>query len=199
MVDPFEVLGYAYALHANEIVLPDTLRQAETTCEQVSKWIRKMVYPSETLALFAVAQGRRLTDFRYCVDVFAKHKSIATIGIPKHMPVTLGQLHTRIDFANWIEQVYPNRFKLHFLGANEQWPREVAAATKYTSVRSIDTSLPFSYTAAGKRIDSGVKGIIRPRDYFRTNYGQLLSGRLLDHNVNTYMRWANAEAPIGGV
>jgi hypothetical protein len=187
-----QLARYAEELGCQELVLPDVWKDADGTVTAVTNFFK--IDWDLDMKCMAVAQGQSNIQFKRCIEAFAAMPFVQVVGLPRHMLETLNRASIRIDIANWLAHEYPDRFEVHFLGTNATvWPSEVKAATKYAAhVRSVDTSMPFSYALAGERLDDADKRIIRPPDFFNTNWVVRTNPQLLRDNIATLMGWANA-------
>lgn len=193
-----QLIDIAQRCDVDELVLPDALHNTHKTINLVS-WallqyerLPKTSY-AHKLDYMAVAQGYGLDDVKHCVEKFVEHSRVGVVGLPRLL-LTPDYRSIRIDAANWIEETYPRRFKIHLLGTNPIWVREVQAAARYAPhIRSVDTSMPFNYAMAGARLSDTLEPIKRPDQYFEVT--RVILGSLLKANIETMIGWANAEAP----
>lgn len=186
-----ELMSYAKAIRAKEVVLPDVMKAASGTIGAVKAFFKGTV--SLDYDYMAVVQGQSQKDFFKCAEEFAKLPFIRTLGIPRHMLTTLNQQAARIDFAHVVNEKYPKRFELHFLGTNPTWVSEVRHTSKYAPfVRSVDTSMPFNYAIAGELLGINSKQITRPNHYFGVDWSHKIDGYLLRSNIQILMEWAGA-------
>lgn len=189
--NPAELSTVASKIGAQELVAPDILRDAPKTLSMVERYVRD--YSSDSLKHMAVLQGKRMLEYQTLVEEFENLPTIGVLGIPRHMLETLESKACRIDLANWIEEKFPGRFEIHFLGTNPYWLHEIRSAAKYAShVRSVDTSMPFSYAIEGELLSDTKDKITRPKDYFEAEWGHRVSGPILRRNIDTLMEWADA-------
>jgi hypothetical protein len=183
--------AYAEYVNANELVALDIMRDAQATVRVVRKYFAGDGVPP--IPHMAVAQGEKMDDFKFCVNEFAGIKEIRTVGIPRHMLETLDAKACRIDLANWIDDKFPKRFSLHFLGTNPVWKMEVHHASKYAShVRSVDTSMPFNYALASEELATSERVITRPKRYFENDWSRSVDISIVRRNIVTLLGWANA-------
>ena len=189
--EPALLLEYAKRLKANEVVLPDVLTDAKETVKAVETFLRQDA--PLNYSFMAVAQGTKISDYLWCVERFANISFIQTIGIPRHMLETIGQRACRIDLARKIHDEYPQRFEIHLLGTNPVWLHEVKSVAKYAPhIRSVDTSMPFSYALAGEVLETTSQQITRPHRYFEADWSKRVEGTLLHANIRTLLKWADA-------
>lgn len=185
------LLTYAKRIRAQEVVLPDALRNTEKTLELVTTFFKN--YAPLDHNYMAVVQGKNIMELRYSIDQYCRMPYVHTLGIPRHLLETIETKSCRIDLATWIYDTYPNRFDIHFLGTNPVWLSEIRFASKYTPfVRSVDSSMPFSYTLAGEELATTTKQITRPPKYFDIDWSRRVQGELLRKNIETFMEWADA-------
>jgi len=185
-----DLATFAAKIGAKEIVAPDVLRNAGKTLALVERYVRD--YPP-TLYCMAVAQGKKMLEYQTLVEEFAKLDAVTAIGIPRHMLETLDSKACRIDLANWIAEKFPERFDIHFLGTNPYWLLEIKNTSKYAPhVRSVDTSMPFSYAIEGEELRGSRREFTRPDKYFDIDWGTRVNGSLLRGNIATLMEWADA-------
>lgn len=191
-------------LRANEIVAPDVIKDGSATVLRTKGFCNQFAQDLTGLKVMAVAQGSKLAGFRTCVDNFARVSKIKVVGIPRHAIDTLNSKAARIDLANWINEAYPLRFDIHFLGTNPKWLHEIKAAATYAPhVRSVDSALPFNYTIAHTKLATTNKSLTRHPRFFTYDWSRDVPANLLRDNIKTFMEWAGAKvgtpASVGGL
>lgn len=186
-----EIRSYSAEVGAQEIVLPDVLYKSNETLQQV-KWYlddRPPVGPK-----MAVAQGTDIRAIKNLIRRYKEWEQITCIGIPRHLTATLDRRAVRIELANWIAEEFGTRFEIHMLGATATWLPEIKHIAKYAShVRSIDTSMPFTYALAGLKLSETGNVVQRPANYFEVDHSTRVRAQLVHDNIKTYMEWADAE------
>lgn len=199
LVDNETLLRLAGILDADEIVAPDVMRDAAGTVAETGRflmWYKQAIETGRYSArkVMAVVQGTHLEEFKKCAHAYAMNEIVTTIGIPRLMlGINSLGLPARIEFANWLQYEFGNRFEIHLLGANPKWVREVsAAADDAPHVRSIDTSLPFTYALASMTLQEARLPLMRVTDYFSRDWSKSANAGLVEKNIDTYMRWAGA-------
>lgn len=205
-----ELLAAARRLQANEVVVPDCMRDLEYS-KRMAKIFLDRYHQDDVpqYKLMGVAQGTTMDELKKSVEFFASKAPVKVIGIPRHMLSTLTDHKAcRIDLANWIHENFAGRFQLHLLGTNPVWMGELQAAVRYAPhIRSVDTSMPFSYAIAGKGItnDPQLAQITRPDEYFTRDWSGKFPLHILDRNIRTLQATARlkvkagAEARVGGL
>lgn len=184
-----------------EVVLPDVLYDKYGTIMGAKVYLMGG-YGGLGLRKMAVLQGKDPTDLKSCAIRFADIPQITVVGIPRHSIVTMNRPAVRIEIANWIEDRFPKRFKIHLLGTNSAYLGEVSAAQKYAPhIRSVDTSMPFNYAIAHRSLTRVTDTVIRPERYFTDDWSGRIDVNLLRDNIDTLMEWAGEvgreEAPMG--
>jgi hypothetical protein len=195
IIEPMDLRTAALKVMAKEIVAPDVMRDGAETVKAVRKYFTAISLESAIeVKYMGVAQGITVTEFQNCIEKLAGLQPIKVIGIPRHMLETVRKKPCRIDLANWINNTYPDRFEVHFLGTNASvWTGEVRAAAKYSPfVRSVDTSMPFTYAIANESLATTTANIIRPDGYFKIDWSRRVSASLIRKNIQTLMEWADA-------
>jgi len=181
----------ARCVQADEVVLPDVLGNSKGTYAAATDFLK---YSEKySVSYMGVVQGTTFEELHNLVDMYTMHSGITTLGLPRLLLDKFSQDSIRIDLAQGIEELYPKRFKIHFLGASSRWIKEPYFTAKYAPfVRSIDTSAPFNYGLEGVCIDRPSRPIDRPEDYFTKRYA--LTGRTtIMHNIKVYKEWCNGE------
>lgn len=191
----------------SELVVPDDMRGTDDTLLAVRQFFAgDYSYKSKQhpdMKYMAVVQGRTKADLHRCIEEYIP-MPVNVIGIPRHLlssavtRTTESKTSVRIDLANWIEERFPGRFQIHFLGTNPVWIGEVRAAAKYAShVRSVDTSLPFNYALEGVALEVNNvmtrERINRPKLYFDSDWSRNVQVELLRRNIRSFMSWAGAK------
>lgn len=201
------VVDFANVLHAKELVLPDVMGNRHDTIARVTTFFNASGNYNPGMQYMAVAQGSDLKEAQLAIHYFANLKintlefgeriAVTTIGIPRNLGHLTGNPSARIDLANWITDEFPNRFQIHFLGAYFKWPEEVKYAAKYApAVRSIDTSMPFTFAHEGRLLemhkeDRNLEPPTRHPDYLKgTLAGRETSARTIARNIEVYKTWA---------
>lgn len=181
---------------AKEIVAPDTIGDADKTCDRIKNFFRNSTGATsssvdEVVQYMAVVQGKSVKNLYRCADYFATFDKIKVIGIPRHLISTLEQPSIRIDFANWLLEMHGLRFQIHLLGTNPIWPQEVKFANKYApNIRSVDTSMPFNYAIHGVMLQDNTRNCIpRPENYFSADHSTT-NKSIFMHNINKLLEWA---------
>lgn len=185
-----ELLHAARTFKANEIVLPDVLRDQTGTVSRTQVFLEQYGSQLEGYQLMGVAQGINMGNFKWCVNRFAEMPQVTTIGMPRLMLQTVRSASARIDLANWITKKFPGRFQLHALGADGKHRKEIQWLSKYAAnVRSIDTSMPYNYAIARADLAGSVNHINRPEMYFTASWSGKVNQKQLNSNIETYLRW----------
>jgi hypothetical protein len=190
--DAATLVSYAKALEVNEVVSPDIMGDYEGTMMVNQKFFNDPPTGFAKFKWMGVIQGDTEDDLVRCASFYAQNPAISTLGIPRITIQKLNKLNARIDLANRLSTQFGDRFQLHLLGGHPAWPGEIRAAAQYTTVRSMDTSLPFNYALAGKYIVDNLEPVSRPKGYF-TSF-QEPNPQILEFNLYAAMEWANGRS-----
>jgi|SRR5262245_12062645 len=187
----------AVKLGADELVLPDMFNEYLATERLVRAALAQQAYLPD-IKLMAVLQGQSVQELHFLVGQYANMSKITTIGIPKVLVGKVGRKQIRLDMATLIDRDWPRRFEIHLLGGSPLWPFEIKHAAQMGIIRSMDTSMPFVYAAAGYSVRSATF-VERQPDYFRLGResfypsGPIVPRQLVDDNVDLMLRWAGCE------
>lgn len=166
----------AHRMMVNEIVVPDTMQDAEATLQQARNFTLHGWVQANTYNYMGVVQGTSYAECWDCIYGFNALPYITTLGIPRHLLTTIGE-DARINLVNYIRKQHSHsRFQIHLLGMNPAYTNELISfgrAYKALNVRGIDTSAPFYYALAGQLLGyyRGEVAITRPDNYFDREIG----------------------------
>jgi hypothetical protein len=198
MVERELLLQTAIDISADEVVLPDVFYDREGTLAAIAEFFKGL--PNDLgFKYMGVVQGTKSSDPYQILQAYANDPGIKTIGIPRHWIDTRDNEYARFNICEMVEQLeLVDRFEVHLLGASPRWPGEVLRiGREFPWLRSIDTSLPFSYTINSMRLENNKwadfktasERVDRPNKYF--DEVPTLNRDLLESNLNTYMEWAH--------
>jgi hypothetical protein len=148
---PFdEVVQVANGIKADEIVMPDALRDAEWTFQYTTDTAAQEIVPARKRMI--VPQGKSLNEWTHCLERITEVMDYATIGVAKHMVNVDGG--RRLCLSRIEEMGLHNSHNVHLLGLNTL--RELdEIRTLFPWVRGVDTGMPIGYTQAGKHLYAG--------------------------------------------
>lgn len=173
----------------DEIVVPDVLRDWQLSVMRARTFARTEVMSEFDGQLMLVAQGNTLDEVYRCIDHYLVQFPNSVIGVPRHLLTTTHNMMARVNTVAHIESTYGRR-PVHLLGTNAGWPQEVLhIAMRFPWVRSVDTSMPYNYTIAGRRLRANDSIEHRPEAYF--DQVRSLDSDLMTENINTMMEWAS--------
>jgi hypothetical protein len=160
-----KLLVVADAMRVDELVIPDVLGNAEQTRTLAMECLEYFEHFEPPFKLGVVMQGKSPSEG---LDMIAKLLVDAPVRpsvvyIPR-LFITEDFLKARIYLAEWLHSLHPD-LEIHFLGMSGLFPSEPYAMRQVRFVRGIDTSLPFNYALAGRRV-IGQHNISRPENYF---------------------------------
>lgn len=199
-IDARQLLDVAIRFKVNEVVIPDAIAEPEESVRRAFRFAEYAVpdrhFAPLPFTLMFVTQGKTITQAIDTAMWAAEQSWIDTIGIPRHMLTTTGDMFARISIANSIQSNGCKK-QIHFLGANPVWPTEVKALadptiTNQTYVRGMDSSLPFNYAFSGNRLDTGLQ-CKRPKDYFQKPIEQF-DTELVQENIDAFLDMGKCES-----
>jgi hypothetical protein len=175
----------------DELVIPDVLGDKEGTLGKLFHFAGSTVRlrHRRKMRYMLVAQGTTIAECLSCVtEALEMTNFITTVGLPKHLVKTVNE-NARVVLAGRIAARFPY-LSVHFLGSAPSWPDEIAH-TK--NVRSMDTSMPFSFAWHGQRmLNAPADGYYeRPANYFNLP-AEGFSAELIQTNINQMVEWMNA-------
>jgi hypothetical protein len=188
LVSNKQLMDFAAVIQPHEIVAPDVLDDASRTWELTSYFLADV--PNVTdYNIMAVLQGTTLPERIELLRAFATVDAITAIGIPK-IQVRKTQSPARLQMAQIIQNLFPDRFQLHLLGLSHAYPTEMHGIVFPDYVRSMDSAQPYKVSEVGKIMSTTHADAKRRDDYF-TRY-QPVDEVLLRRNIRTFLRWAGA-------
>lgn len=135
-------------IRADEIVLPDVLRDKEATIEATVSNAVHVAPPNRVI----VPQGSTIDEWVECLKILDDklEGKYATIGIPKHLELCEGG---RIAALNKAPLNILDEHHIHLFGVLENPHREISNALKaYPWIRSIDTGAAIAWAQNGRWI-----------------------------------------------
>lgn len=136
------LLMLAESLRVDEIVIPDVIKDAQQTLANLYTLIKEV---PEAFKVAAVPQGTTINEFLECFYKVSKMTNVDTICFPKWLgtarPAVIHYLrvHGRLSY----------KFDYHLMGLDD--PTELFAYNGM-DIRSVDTSMPFTYAFHYKKI-----------------------------------------------
>jgi hypothetical protein len=195
LVPTEQLIGLAETYNVDEVVIPDTLQDANATLKQLDKFLQDAPLDLlDSYQLMIVVQGKTIAECESFIWQVADEPRLysrrVTFGLPKHLIVTTNNLLARIILASTIREALDDNFNIHFLGMSPHNLMEITH-TRRLHVRSMDTSLPYVYAAQGRSIGAvGSVVLERKPGYFDLDKG--INRDLIEDNVNVVRTWCNA-------
>lgn len=159
-----ELHAKARMMMVNEIVVPDTLGDLESTILQAKQ------YEASALREFrymGVVQGKTLAECYDCIRAFGELPYICTLGIPRHLLTTINK-DARALIVAFVRRNFGWRFAVHLLGTSREYMKEFENYGQHyqdQGVRGVDTSAPYVYALAGATLVDNIR-TERPDNYF---------------------------------
>lgn len=189
------LLTIADMIQADEVVVPDTLFEAEDTIGQALAFGRQAIpeYDStgKSVRYMAVLQGRSWTEFTKCLRAYAEMAPlsyITTIGVPRLMSMVCEDITARARLLQLaLDEGYHSKLEFHCLGSTRDL-QEVIELSHWPNARGIDTSVPISMALQGLMIDES-DYVPRMEGFFEES--KIPDEELMHYNIQTYLRWAD--------
>jgi hypothetical protein len=178
---------YAMEWTPHEVAAPDVLTNRVETVDRSLDFVGKYgsALNDAGIGIGYVAQGFDLEDAMTGVREAMSNFYFDVIYIPRLL-VHATHLTTRLELAELVYKEYEEAVDIHLFGASVFWPRELVFATQRPHIRSIDTSMPFSYAHSSMSLMSRGQ-ISRPVDYFNLPEFEFPNA---DIYVKAYLKWA---------
>ena len=183
----YALIDMALSFGVNELVIPDVIKDSSSTIKKANEFLLELNKRLEddpkvgNLSLMFVAQGSNAFEFLQSIAWAAKQNEIHTIGIPRHALETCNDVSIRANLADFAMMEAPGK-QMHLLGTAPWSITELRDYTWSDNVRSVDTSAPFNYAYANRKIRLGSK-VPRPKYYFDLPF-ESFSQDKLDYNVH---------------
>jgi len=175
-----DVVDRAILIHADEIILPDVLKDAEATMRDTMNaldYLKERFGSLDALPfkLMVVPQGRDEEDWLQCAKYMVRNLPIHTIGIPKHLNETCGRRDGRLyaisDLGDLVgAELTNNSIEIHLLGCATT-PLEVLTIAKASEqgiipeVRSCDSAIPYVYARNNLKFSDSDRPDKEPIDF----------------------------------
>lgn len=185
-----KLMAMANNVRATELVVPDVMGDMEKTVTAVTSFMAiHNSFQFKPPRLMGVVQGN---DFKECMELvrfYRQIKHIKTLGIPRWL---VNNVHAsfRIKLVALIRQEYKSDFAIHLLGASHAYPDECQSVERAHPgfVRSIDTSLPFTYAQLG--LDLSPRYNVPRQPSFKDFEWDKVDTELAIRNCNRFSFWA---------
>lgn len=181
-----ELLEAAKKVNADEIVIPDYIKDADKTIDSAYKYGEELT----GYKLMAVPQGQDPREWYRCYKTLQDLPFISTFGIPKSLK------EDRVQICHWINReiimTQGQKWDYHILGTFGN-PIEVAELAEYDWIRGVDSKIPVRAGQLGILFDKS-RGLLANRD----DMPPLDFGNADDpipmatvYNIRTFRIWAN--------
>jgi hypothetical protein len=192
-VSDADLIIAARNMSANEVVVPDVMRDCEGTINRVRDFLDRKSHWSglPPLRFMLVVQGLDWHEVQRSIDHYMNTYDNPVLGIPRHFLTTLADVEARIHVLKYIARRWGEDTRVHLLGTNPVWPKEVKTIGKeFPWVRGVDSSMPYNYAIAGFRIDAPDVHMNRPGAYFTADWTGKIDNDTLSYNIDTFLSWA---------
>jgi hypothetical protein len=186
-----DLITLAVRFGVDEVVAPDIFYDRTGTQfafrEFLGGWQKRVNDHRGQVGLMYVIQGKDYSDFLRSAQWAAENDEISTIGIPRHAIETCGLLEARSNLAAYVDRLSGK--PVHLLGASPLHPTELKKGEHHwtKNVRSTDTSMPFNYAFALKKMRKNIE-VSRPNNYFNLPY-TAFDEETLKYNIESLRSW----------
>ncbi len=178
--EPFDlIVQAAMGLMADEIILPDKLRDARWTIKHsLSEEVLDIVPYNKRMV---VPQGTDWDMWTDCLHQLVMGANPVSIGVPKWLEEMPGGRPKALAIIRQFG--YDKRYNIHLLGIHSKPFAEVRyAVAVLPTIRGIDTGAPVAYAANGWKIDDS-------RHFSLGSGWENTPVHVLYDNVSTYQRF----------
>lgn len=167
-------------IQPTEIVIPDTLNDANDTLAKMFDWLKLIEVPCKQMA---VPQGKDFEEWKACAYIMMQERRINTIGISKFLNIATGDETIRHQAVQYLDEIADklgrNDIEYHLLGCDEG-PGIVGGIQSISKrVRGCDSAFAYIATKAGVDVNNETK---RPKGYIDF----LNDGRISEFIPNSY-------------
>lgn len=137
-----ELLMAADVVHADEIILPDTMCDVIASMRQTMD--KKVLDAISPIKRAVVPQGNTVEEWWACALFYTQNLEFATLCIPKHAERWPGGRAAILQ--NIVEVGWHNKYNIHLLGIwGDPWLEMKSFEPYLDIVRGIDTAAPFAW------------------------------------------------------
>lgn len=177
-----ELIKQFEKIHPTEIVVPDTLNDANSTLAKMFDWIRQ--FNGLPYKFMGVPQGKNLREWKACAYIMMQEPRLNSIGISKFLNIATGDDMIRYKAVKYLEKIANklgrDDIEFHLLGCDEG-PSIVNTIQRASKrVRGCDSAFAYIATKGGVCIDNDTK---RPTGHIDF----LNDSRLIGFVTNSYV------------
>jgi hypothetical protein len=176
---------WAYDIKADEIVVPDSLGDADATIHMARDFED---YVGDDFDYMGVIQGRTAQEVAWCMNQWIRMSWVDVIAVPRILVHNL-YMQARVDIIETLVDKFAGRFKaIHALGSSS-WIQE-AISIRAAGARSMDTSMP-AVIGLHERTLAENEYYSRPVDFFEWQPTVSQEKYIID-NCNEFIKYAKA-------
>lgn len=185
-VSTTELLGWADALHVDEVIAPDVMHDMQETIYLLQAFMRQC---DGAVNVMAVLQARNPDQFQKILDT-ALELGVAAVALPKLLTKHLGE-DARIQAAEAIRVLSPD-IPIHCLGSST-WLQEAKYLAAQGIVRGIDTAAPAVLGLEGMSIEDPYKWEVSHSAIL--GYWNMKLTHQMEVNLAEYRHWCE-DTPV---
>lgn len=142
-----------------EIVIPDTLNDANNTLAKMFNWLEH--FSNLPYKMMAVPQGKTFKEWKACAYIMMQEKRVNTIGISKFLNIATGDETIRHKAVRYLDKIAMklgrDDIEYHLLGCDEG-PGIVGGIQSISKhVRGCDSAFAYIATKGGVNINVDTK------------------------------------------
>ena len=161
-------------VHPTEIVIPDTLNDANDTLAKMFDWLKLIDLPYKQMA---VPQGKDFEEWKACAYIMMQEPRVNTIGVSKFLNIATGDKTIRYQAVRYLDKIADklgrDDIEYHLLGCDEG-PKGVRCIHEYSKrVRGCDSAFAYIASKAEVVIELNTK---RPEGHIDFLHDKRLDG-----------------------
>ncbi len=191
LIEDDELIDRAFAIEADEIVIPDVMQDTNETIARCRSFRMLRKRHQEQFRFTGVIQGKTSAELIKCFYFYEGEPNVNVLAVPRNIN-TREIPNARYAFITAIadETTRP----IHCLGATSYNPLEPILLSSLKRVRSLDTCAPISTGYYAQSIKDPSPG--RQLNYFDLPAPDLIQEKWIYDNIGTYFEWAGYD-PYG--
>lgn len=153
-----ELLDKAAMINADEIILPDVIKNSSETVMTGFNALRAYGNLSkDKYNIMGAPQGNNISEWVDCATTMLKYWQINCIGIPKNLTFSVGDNARELAIKHVRKLLDGTKIRVHLLGCFND-PREVYRVLKYyPELRGVDSSIPYVYARDVEELGEAIR------------------------------------------
>jgi len=177
------LIDIAEAVSADEVVLPDVLRDSSGTLSRSTASSILWAIPHTKRVI--VPQGRNWSEWIACLENLLSRCNPATIGVAKWLEELPGGRKKALEII--YQRRYHHRCRIHLLGAARDFMTEMRELN-FPFVRSMDTALPLAHAQVPEIMMTATQRV-------SIDWQKPIEGRIAERNIQDAIRISQEVIP----